>query len=248
MSMQLHFAGCSDTGRVRDKNQDAYLVTADKGLAVLADGMGGHRSGEIASDLAVKTVTDYMLSHIDDAADDMQTLMSLGTAVELANQVILRESLQSPELRGMGTTIVVTCFRGDRLYYAHVGDSRIYLYQDGKLTPLTKDHSLVQLMVDQGRFESVDDAVKAGVGSNMLTRGLGVEEQVEVDVSDRLIDRDAIYLLCSDGLTGMLSEQHIAEIISKNTTDLDAAVEVLIAESLHAGGFDNVTAVLLSVK
>lgn len=241
----IHFAAKSEIGLVRRVNQDAYHVSAENGLVVVADGMGGHQAGEIASQIAVEGIKkDLSMAHWHNEGDEMQTLLKLGAAVEKANAMICQTAATRKSLRGMGTTIVTALFRLDRIFLAHVGDSRIYRYRDGRLQQITRDHSLIQKLVDAGTFVSAEQALAAGIGSNVLTRALGIEDQVEVDVAAETLQEDDVFLFCSDGLTSMLPDQQIEKLMNHYFPDLEAMVERLCVGAMSAGGQDNITIVL----
>ncbi len=245
MLENLEAAAFTDTGKTRKNNQDALHVDRDLGFVIVADGMGGHKAGEVASAIAVDAVSRYLAEGLDESSrDEMQTLLRLGSSVEYANRLIRQEAIENPELEGMATTIVVALFRDGRVYRAHVGDSRLYRYRHGHLQQLTKDHSLLQYLVDKGVHSSIDKALQAGVGANMLTRGLGVDDQIEVDVTDDTVEAEDVYLLCTDGLTGMLSDSYLEKLIELNRHDIYSAAEQMMVEALEAGGTDNVSVVL----
>ena len=168
----------------------------------------------------------------------------LGRAVEDANAALFRAIDEAPELDGMGTTVVVAAFRNGHIYHAHVGDSRLYRWRGGVLELLTRDHSLVQSLLDRGVFETREQARAAGVGNNILTRGLGVDPQVEVELGSRPVDRGDVYLLCSDGLTGMVDDGAIAETLGAHASNVQHAADELLRLALMGGGLDNITVVL----
>ena len=234
-------------GLVRAGNQDAFRIDADLGVMVLADGMGGHRSGEVASRIAVEAALADLLPAQREAGggdDGAAGLLRVGQAVEVANQALLDMCLVHPELSGMGTTVVVAIFREGRIYHAHVGDSRLYRVRYGRMRRLTRDHSLIQQMIDDGVFLNRVEAREAGVRDNILTRSLGMQRQAEVDVGDALLEAGDTYLICSDGLHGMLPDSQIARILRDPHGDLEQQVQELIDTALAAGGNDNVTAIL----
>ena len=241
----LDYSASTETGLVRKNNQDAFYVSPEHGLVVVADGMGGHNGGEIASELAVQAIAENLQQQPwEENTDEMQILLKLGAAVERANQLIRQKALSNPELAGMGTTVVAALFIQGRVFMAHVGDSRIYRLRDNNLQQLTKDHSLVQQLVDSGTFINVSEAEAAGIGSNVLTRGLGIEDQVEVDVSDDILQAGDLFLFCSDGLTAMLHDNDLERLIQHYQKDLETAVERLVVGAMSAGGLDNITVVL----
>ena len=245
MLHSLNYSVSSETGLVRKNNQDAYYVSAEHGLVVVADGMGGHNGGEIASELAVQVIAENLQQQQwENNSDEMQILLKLGSAVEQANLLIRQKSLSEPELAGMGTTVVAALFILGRVFMAHVGDSRIYRFRENRLQQLTRDHSLVQQLVDSGTFVSVAEAEAAGIGSNVLTRGLGIEDQVEVDVSDKILKPGDLFLFCSDGLTTMMGDCELERLLQHYHNDLGNAVERLTVGAMSAGGLDNITVVL----
>lgn len=233
-------------GLVRAGNQDAFRVDPELGIVVLADGMGGHRSGEVASRIAVEAaLADLLPAQRKDRGDDATaSQLEAGHSVEVANQALLDMCQAHPELSGMGTTIVLATFREGRIYHAHVGDSRLYRVRYGRMRRLTRDHSLIQQMIDDGVFLNRTEAREAGVRDNVLTRSLGMQRQAEVDVGDALLEAGDTYLLCSDGLHGMLSDSQIVRILRDPHGDLEQQVQELIDTALAAGGNDNVTAIL----
>lgn len=232
-------------GLVRQTNQDSLAVDADLGLAVLADGMGGHRGGEVASRVAVEAVLEALVpAQREDRADHLESLLRVGEAAEFANRAVREAAAGQAKLQGMGTTLVVAMFRGDRIFYAHVGDSRLYRVRYGRLRRLTRDHSLIQRMIDEGLFLNRAAARAAGVRENVLTRGLGLQAQAEVDVGDALVEAGDTYLLCSDGLHCGVPDSAIARLLRDPHGDLEAQAQALVDAALAAGGQDNVSVVL----
>lgn len=243
---RLALAMRTHTGLVRKRNQDSMLADAERGILILADGMGGHRAGEVASRVAVEAAMRDLRAAADSLApgDGTAWLMQAGHAVEVANLEILEQSSVDPELSGMGTTLVLAIFRGGRVYHAHVGDSRLYRVRYGRMRRLTHDHSLIQRVVDQGVFANKTAARAAGIRDNVLTRSLGMQAQTEVDVGDALVEPGDTYLLCSDGLHGALPDREIARILRDPAGALEEQVQALIDAALAAGGGDNISAVL----
>lgn len=235
----------SHKGLVRSSNQDWLQVEPDLGVVALADGMGGHRAGEVASRLAVEAAfADLLPSQREPNADGTESLLRVGHAVEVANHALLDRSTENPELQGMGTTMVLAVFRENRIYYAHVGDSRLYRVRYGRIRRLTRDHSLIQRMIDEGIFLNRTEARVAGIRDNVLTRSLGMQRQTEVDVGDALLEVGDTYLLCSDGLHGAVSDSEIARILRDPKGDLESQVQTLVDAALAAGGQDNISAIL----
>jgi serine/threonine protein phosphatase PrpC len=228
--MRIDAVGATDIGRVRDHNEDGFLVEAP--LFAVADGVGGHLGGEVASRLALETL------HV-------QFAHRKGTLVEQvheANRAVYERSSSDPSVAGMGTTLTVVVVEGDRIRLAHVGDSRAYLLRGGELRPLTDDHTLVQLMVDRGEISSEEARVHPQ--RNVVTRVIGTEPEVVVD--EGIIDLQAgdRVLLCSDGLTAMLDDEEIATILIESA-DPRIVADRLVRAANDAGGVDNVTVVLL---
>ncbi|MDJ0741463.1 MAG: protein phosphatase 2C domain-containing protein [Gammaproteobacteria bacterium] len=242
---KVEAAICTHQGYVRKRNQDWTQVEGELGVVALADGMGGHRSGEVASRVAVEAaLTDLLPTQREDTADGMQSLLRVGHAVEVANKALLDMCTVHPELSGMGTTVVLAMFREGRVYYAHVGDSRLYRVRFGRVRRLTRDHSLIQRMIDDGVFLNRSEAREAGIRDNVLTRSLGMQRQADVDVGDALLQPRDTYLICSDGLHGLIPDAEIARILRDPDGDLEAQARALIDAALGAGGRDNVSAIL----
>ncbi|MGH2724013.1 MAG: Stp1/IreP family PP2C-type Ser/Thr phosphatase [Actinomycetota bacterium] len=229
----------TDVGRVREGNEDAY--TAEAPLFAVADGMGGHQGGEVASHLALET-----LGRVSDRpAPDGDAAPHLAETVREANRAVLDRASSDPGLTGMGTTLTAVLAGGDRIFLAHVGDSRAYLLRDGELSRLTKDHTVVERLVDQGRLTSEEAAIHPQ--RSILTNALGVDRDIQVDEAAYEVRAGDRLLLCSDGLTGMVSEENIVRILT-DERDPQAAAEALVAAANEAGGQDNITAVVLDAQ
>lgn len=236
MTLRLRYAVRSHVGNVREGNEDSAY--AGSRLAVVADGMGGHAAGEVASSAAISS-----LAHLDEDEVGVDLLDALAAAVQEANDH-LREMVDAePGLDGMGTTLTVLLASGSRLGVAHVGDSRAYLLREGELTLVTHDQTLVQRMVDEGRI-TLEQAERHPRRA-LLTQALDGREGVEPDLSLRELRRGDRYLLCSDGLSGVVHEETIAETLG--ISDPDTAAERLIELALKGGGPDNVTVVIADV-
>ena len=235
----------SHIGKVRKLNQDRVAIHNQLGILVLADGMGGHVAGEVASELAVETTMSELIpAQREDSADELESQLRIGQAVETANEALLAKVERYPKLKGMGTTIVAAIFRGDRIFYAHVGDSRLYRLRSGRIRRLTKDHSLVQQMIDNGVFKTKSEANRAGIGDNVLTRSLGHIRSVEVDVSDSQLEPEDIYLSCSDGLCGKVPDAQISRIMRDAGDNLERMADDLLNAALNSGGNDNISIIL----
>ena len=247
---KIEITGKTDVGLVRDHNEDAISTETSLGLAILADGMGGHRGGEVASAITVSTIYDTLskkLKTINEGAIDEKTgysmeSMTVHDAIMLANSNVFDSSSENEQYRGMGTTIVVVLFYNNRFTVAHVGDSRLYRIRDGVLEQLTRDHSLMQELVDRG-FYTPEQARKS-LNKNLVTRAIGIEENVLIDIQEDVAQIDDIYLLCSDGLSDMIEDDLIYETIKRNTDNLEKAATELIEEANRHGGKDNISVIL----
>lgn len=226
----------SDIGRVREGNEDSYLV--DDPLYVVADGMGGHLAGDVASSTAVDVISSRSSTA---SAEDPQTLAEL---IRGANAAIWERASADPELHGMGTTCTLVLLDGARAHIAHVGDSRAYLLRDGQLQQLTEDHTLVARMVREGRLR--EEEAERHPQRSIITRALGVDADVEVDLSTLDLRSGDRLLLCSDGLSSMIGRDEIAGGLSEQA-DPQAAADDLVARANEAGGEDNITVVVIDI-
>lgn len=245
---QLEYAWRTDTGRVRMRNEDAVSVYPDAGLVIIADGIGGASAGEVASSLAVQAVSERFQDGRPLPVDREDALQRAEEAVEAANRLIWDSAQMTPRYAGMGTTVVVGFAGADWLAFAYVGDSRLYRLRDGELVQLTRDHSLIQEVVDQGFFPTLEDAQRYGVNENILTRGLGAVNPVAVDAGDVDMCPGDLFLFCTDGLTGMVSDEGIVRVLREQKKDLDAVVRALVDLACEGGGLDNITVALVQVS
>ncbi len=236
--MILRAAARSDVGLKRRANEDCYALAADLGLYLVADGMGGHTAGQVASELASEGAV-RALRTLEDATASLAE--KLRYAVAAANREIFSTSQEKPELTGMGTTLVALLVGGERIALAHVGDSRAYLVRGGKIRQLTDDHSLVAELVR--RREITEHAARGHPHRHVLTRALGVRRTVEPDLAELTPALGDTFVLCSDGLTGHVADPEIAEVVAREE-DLDAACERLISLANSRGGEDNITVLL----
>lgn len=227
----------SDIGHVRKTNEDSY-VFAPPELFVVADGMGGHEAGEIASGLAVATIEE----HVRKYAGNVETAELLLHAISQANQSIFQMAQQKPECSGMGTTVTAVYIEGETVYWGHVGDSRLYLLRERNLLQLTQDHSLVGELLQSGSITPEEAQVHPH--RNILTRAVGATELLQVDCGSFTWSPQDQILLCTDGLTGMVSDNDIKNILIECSA-VAAKVEQLVAMALAEGGYDNVTAILV---
>ncbi len=236
----------TDSGLVRENNEDAIRLLPEDGIVVLADGMGGHRAGEVASEMAVQKIAGFLVDQLHQEGDGRRPVQAwLQQAVAVANRAIFEMSQQFITHRGMGTTVVAGLFADSRLLYAHVGDSRLYLLRNGRLTPLTRDHTMLQSLVDSGLFKTGHEARAAGISSSQLTRGVGLGARVEVACAGIELEPDDIYLFCSDGLTDMMTDGMVGAVIQESLPDLACAADLLLELALKQGGTDNISLVLV---
>jgi len=247
---KLTFVGQTDTGRVREHNEDTIASDVDVGLLVLADGMGGYNAGEVASGIAVKTITNLVreglaredLGALDRATGLTRPSIVLRDAITRANKIIYQTARSQAECEGMGTTVVAALFYDNKISIAHVGDSRLYRQRGSQISQVTMDHSLLQELVDRG-FYSPEEAQRAA-NNDYVTRALGVEPQVEVEVQEHPVDKGDIFILCSDGLSDMVEDEDIRLTISTFGANLDTVAKQLIQLANENGGRDNVSVVL----
>jgi serine/threonine protein phosphatase PrpC len=244
---KLRIAGYTHAGMRREYNQDHIGFDQELGIAVLADGMGGHKAGEIAAHMTVKFVLEklqkFVLQKTSVSITGSQLLEFVSTTISSSNAEIFRTQQEQEAYKGMGTTIVATLVIGSHIYVGHVGDSRLYLYRNRKVKRLTKDHSVVQDLIDRG-FYTEREAREANVG-HVVTRAMGTKSAVDVDTAEVPRLPYDLLMLCSDGLTDMISDWQIAETIAENITDLDLAAKKLIALANQNGGKDNISVILM---
>ncbi|MBK8595632.1 MAG: Stp1/IreP family PP2C-type Ser/Thr phosphatase [Holophagales bacterium] len=252
--MALNAFGLTDVGRKRKHNEDAYLLDAERGLFVVADGMGGHAAGEVASRLTVESIQEFISGTEDDHDNTWPFGYNnrysvdgnrLSTAVERANEKVMRAVVNRPELKGMGTTVVAALFDEKRATLVHVGDSRAYLLRDAELRRLTDDHSWVQEQVNAGILS--EEEARSHPLKNVVTRALGGGMHVAVDLIEIPVGGGDRFLLCSDGLTGMVSDEEITSALSSTRT-LEEITRGLIDLANERGGVDNITAIVVEVK
>ena len=244
----------TDTGRVREHNEDAVFANPHLGLIVLADGMGGYNAGEVASSMAATRVAAELETSLaargphvpDGAAGEAFAGHCLRDAIADANAAIFQAAQDDARYAGMGTTLVATLFFDDRLVVAHVGDSRLYRFRDGTLAQLTHDHSLLQEQIDSGLL-SVEEA-RHSLNRNLVTRALGVDPLVEVELAEHPVQPGDLYLLCSDGLNDMVPDEEIALALQALSGNLELAAQQLVEMANDNGGRDNVSLILIRVR
>jgi protein phosphatase len=250
--MELRAYGLTDVGRQRQHNEDTFLVQPDAQLFLVADGMGGHAAGEIASKIAAETISEFIITTKEDdgtwphAYDERyrRSTNRLMTALRLANTRVLEAMRKDARLRGMGTTVVASLIDGDLASIAHVGDSRAYLIRGGQMSRITNDHSWVFEQVQAGMLTEAE-AEKHPL-RNVITRALGGALTVNPEASEYQVRESDTILLCSDGLTGMVPEEEILRIVTENE-NVQEACRALIDFANARGGYDNVTAILIKV-
>lgn len=252
--MQIAYGAQTDVGLRRAQNEDRLCADPDLGLFVVCDGMGGHKAGEVASRLAVQVIQQHLR---ESRANALQPIIGdydptftpqtnrLGSAIRLANQTIHDAGQSQPDHAGMGTTVVSAVISGQVLSIAHVGDSRMYLIRTGTIQPLTRDHSLVGEQVRRGLL--TEEQAECSSNRHILTRALGISQDVQVEMNEiRLLEGDTL-LLCSDGLTGGVKPPEILRAISSEQ-EPQAACKRLVTMSNAAGGEDNTTVILITVR
>lgn len=231
----------TDKGLRRESNQDSCLINKDLGLFIVADGMGGHSGGEVASSMAVETVEEIAL-HADSQKKSPRELI-LQFYEEASRRIFDKAATERPELAGMGTTMVMSYLRGKHMYVGNVGDSRCYLFKKPHLWQITEDHSLINEQLRAGVM--TEEQVHQFVGRNVITRSVGYERDVYPDIIDREVAPGEIFLLCSDGLSGLVTDQKISEILNENTPD--KVVKACVEQALANGGDDNVTVMVIQI-
>jgi protein phosphatase len=250
--MKIRYAAKTDVGMKRTHNEDYFSLIEDEQLFLVADGMGGHASGEVASKMAAETIGEfYQRTREDEDATwpyKMDRSLSyvenrLVCAIKLANLRIFETSCRDIRYKGMGTTLVSTMVSGDKAYVGHVGDSRVYRVRQGQITQLTRDHSLLE-DYKEAKPDMTEEEERNFPHKNVITRALGMRESVQVDIKAHQIQSGDMFVLCSDGLSGMVPDDQIL-YITANAKSLERAVAELVDAANRAGGTDNVTTLLL---
>lgn len=246
---KLEFAWRTDTGRVRTRNEDAVVVQADLPLVVVADGVGGARAGDVASRTAVEVIRERFSRQSPTRTNADKARMLAEVAIEEANRSIWQLAQQGSDRVGMGTTVVLGFAGVDWLAYANVGDSRLYRLRDHTLEQLSRDHSFIQEVVDQGFFRSLDDARRYGIGDNILTRALGSSPEVKVSSGIVELQTRDLFLFCTDGLTGTVPVDWLRHVLIAAVAepDLGPAADALVELANERGGTDNITLALMRV-
>jgi serine/threonine protein phosphatase PrpC len=247
---RLRYAARTDPGRVRAHNEDAFSIRPDLSFAVVADGMGGYSAGEVASGIATAVLTEALEERLRDPKtlrnkDTRQLHRLMVDCIEHASASIFEAARLDPGYQGMGTTLVAALFHYHGVSIAHVGDSRGYRLRDGELEQLTRDHSFLQEQIDAGLI-TIEQA-RNSQDRNLVTRAMGVEPEVEVEIHLHDVRTGDLFLLCSDGLTEMLSDRRIAAELTGASHDLELVCQALIDAANERGGLDNISVALVAV-
>ncbi len=250
----LEIANISDVGKRRPHNEDSTLSDANAGLVILADGMGGYEAGEVASAIAVTTIHNEIMEGLkgiktgetdQDSGFSLESLL-VKNAVIRANSDIYSTAQNESQCHGMGTTVVVSYFYNNQVTIAHVGDSRLYRKRGDDFQQITDDHSLIQELIKRGLY--TPEEAHAKTPKNLVTRALGIDAKVEVDVMEEAAEKGDIYLLCSDGLNDMVKDEEIHLTLSKYSANLVQAAQELVQLANSKGGKDNISVILIRVK
>ena len=253
--MRYFAAAKSDVGRKRHGNEDSFCLAPEIGLFVVADGMGGHAAGEVASRLAVDTIQEWVAKYLSgaDAAIVGKPVPTcsreanfLLSSIRLANRIIYDTAQGRREYAGMGTTVVSVLAMNDHVALAHVGDSRIYRVRGEQIVQLSRDHSLVQHQVDRGIISP--EEAQGSQYKHLITRALGLKESVEVDLVEQPVLPGDFLLLCSDGLSDLLEDEEMLAIVRDHADDLEKACQTLVDRANYKGGDDNITALLIQAQ
>jgi PPM family protein phosphatase len=243
--LSFKFVSGSHPGMARENNEDSVAVDEVTQLAVLADGMGGYNAGEVASGMAttfIKSEMSRWLAQAGKQANAKDVRRALEICVDNANRSIFNAANSNPHYVGMGTTLVVGVFQDNRLMLGHIGDSRCYRLRGNEFQQITKDHSLLQEQLDAGLI--TPEQAEQSTNKNLVTRALGVEDTVQTEVNEHRIDDNDTFLLCSDGLSDMVGDQQIAQILA-NAPSMEVACQQLIDAANEAGGRDNISVLMV---
>ena len=254
LSTKLEIVNQSDVGLKRPHNEDSTITDGRKGLVILADGMGGYKAGEIASALAVTNILHGITNKlkklkkgiVDETTGFYKESLIVRETVVQANSAIFNTAKADPQCQGMGTTVVVGLFHNNILSIAHVGDSRLYRLRNNELQQITKDHSLIQELIDRGLY--TPEEAHANTPKNLVTRAMGIEADVDVDLVEESVLPDDIYLLCSDGLNDMVKDEEIHLTLSKYSANLVQTADELVKFANKRGGKDNISIILIRVR
>lgn len=252
-SVGLEFAARTDTGLTRTQNEDSVAFSAEHGFALLADGMGGYNAGEVASSMAIAVVgealkTGLMSLQAEPAQEERDAKLKqlLVDSIRQANAAILGAARSQPEYSGMGTTLVAALINSQNILIAHVGDSRAYRFRKEQLAQITRDHSLLQEQIDAGLISP--EQARHSHYRNLVTRAVGVDDEVDVEVHVHRAEPGDIYLLCSDGLTDIVDDEAISVVMRDRPNALEPICSELVRLANENGGFDNTSVVLIKVE
>lgn len=243
---ELLISGLTDPGRMREQNEDNIAMAPEAGLVVVADGMGGHRAGEVASRLAVDAIQRHVVNTLAEPGTTSNGSIEVALvrdAIQRANQAIHEHARANPDYAGMGSTVVAALFYGDKLCVGHVGDSRLYRFRDTILEQVTEDHSVVQELVSRGLVTA--EEARLTVGKNLVTRALGIDPDVEADVSEHDVYDDDVYLLCSDGVNDVLADGDIEMMLTEHGRNLEVTARHMVDIANERGGPDNISVILV---
>ena len=250
--MKYSFFGLTDVGQKRSHNEDAFLYDESHGLAIVADGMGGHAAGEIASGIAVEVIHEFIetmdkegevtwpFEYNNEFSFEANLLIA---GINLANDKILQKVEENNKLKGMGTTVVAGLFKGERVTIAHIGDSRAYYFRNGELSLITEDHSWVNEQLKKGIIS--EEQAREHPFKNVVTQALGSGEKLLVDIDEVKIEPEDIFLFCSDGVNSMLSYEEMQAVFEENGSNIESLGRKLIERANQAGGDDNITVVIV---
>jgi PPM family protein phosphatase len=252
-SDKIEIVNVSDIGKRRPHNEDSTLCDAGEGLVILADGMGGYKAGELASAIAVTSIHKNIVDGLQKLKRDKTTTKSgyskqsgvIKNAITVVNSEIYSAAQQDAQCHGMGTTIVVVLFHNNLFSVGHVGDSRLYRKRADSFTQITKDHSLIQELIDRGLY-SPEEAVKHAP-KNLVTRAMGIDLDVQVDIGEEPVQAGDIYMLCSDGLNDMVGDEEIHLTLSKYSGNLVQGANELVRLANSKGGKDNISVILVKI-
>ena len=246
----MQSVGRTHVGLHRAANEDSILLMPGVGLFAVADGMGGHRGGEMASAITVSTVLETITDKVNNLTSDetdndtgySSESLIVQEEINLANKNVHDSSETNAQYRGMGTTIVVVLFYDNRFTVAHVGDSRLYRLRNGELEQITRDHSLMREMIDRGLY--TPEEARKSLNKNLITRAIGIDSKVQIDIQEDVAMVNDIYLLCSDGVTDMIEDDLIKSVMIENSENLEKAASEMIRLANEHGGKDNISALL----
>lgn len=246
MVIEMKIFSNTNIGLIRTSNQDAFefeVLGDNCGWSVVCDGMGGANGGNVASEIAVSTAKQILSEKMNESLNTDELIELSLQCINEANTNVFAKAFDTPALKGMGTTMIVTLINGDNVCVAHVGDSRVYIYNDGKVTQVTQDHSYVQELINRG--EITKEAARVHPHRNIITRSVGIHSKVEIDTTLVEPVKDDLMILCSDGLSSYLTEKDFEKIIKENK--VEDLCDTLIEYALKSGGADNVTVSVINI-